>query len=84
MYIYENPKKFKINRIEPKKSLQRPKFRLTVDTPQDLWVVRIIHDSIGNNDKPVKLEKIIHFLDTHKEVVKINSNISLKYKKYLK
>ena len=84
LYIYENPKKFKINRIEPEKSLQRPDFRLTVDTPQDLWVVRIIHDSVGNNDKPIKLEKIIHFLDIHKEVSKINSNIVLKYNKYLK
>jgi len=84
LYIYENPKKFKINRIEPEKSLQRPDFRLTVDTPQDLWVVRIIHDSVGNNDKPIKLEKIIHFLDIHKEVPKINSNIVLKYNKYLK
>ncbi|MGI0058116.1 MAG: cytidylyltransferase domain-containing protein [Nitrosarchaeum sp.] len=78
LYIYENPKKFKINRIESEKFLQRPDFRLTVDTPQDLWVVRMIHDCIGNNDKPIKLEKIIRFLDIHKEVSKINSNISLK------
>ena len=84
LYIYENPKKFKINRIEPKKLLQRPEFRLTVDTPQDLWVVRIIHDSIGQKNTPVKLEKIIHFLDVNKEVAEINSNVSLKYKKYLK
>lgn len=84
LYIYENAKKFKINRIEPKKSLQRPEFRLTVDTPQDLWVVRIIHDSIGKKNTPVKLEKIIHFLDVNEDVAKINSNVSLKYKKYLK
>jgi spore coat polysaccharide biosynthesis protein SpsF len=84
LYIYENKKYFKINRLEPKKSLQRPNYRLTVDTPQDLWVVRIIHDSIGNKTKPLKFEKIIHFLDTHKEVSKINSSVSLKYKKYVK
>jgi len=83
LYIYENPKKFKINRIEPKKSLQRSEFRLTVDTPQDLWLARIIYDSIGKKDTPLKLEKIIDFLDTHKEVTKINSDVFLKYKKYL-
>ena len=84
LYIYENPKKFRINRVEPEKSLQKPNFRLTVDTPQDLWVVRIIHDSIGNSSKPIKLKKIIDFLSSHKNVSKINSNIELKYKKYLK
>lgn len=83
-YIYENPKKFKINRVVPEKSLQRPMFRLTVDTPQDLWVVRIIYDSLGQNGKPIKLKRIIHFLDLHKDVSKINSNIPLKYKIHLK
>jgi len=83
-YIYENPKKFRINRIEPDITLQRPEFRLTVDTPQDLWVVRIIFDSLCKDGKPIKLKKIIQFLDLHKDVSKINSNISLKYKKHLK
>jgi len=84
LYIYENPKIFCINRVEPKKSLQRPDFRLTVDTPQDLWVVRIIHDYFNNAGKPIKLEKIIQFLESHTDVSKINSNMALKYKQYLK
>ena len=84
LYIYENPSKFLINRVEPKKSLQRSEIRLTVDTPQDLWVARLIYDALGKKGKPIILEKIIKFLDLNKKILKINSDIELKYKKYLK
>jgi spore coat polysaccharide biosynthesis protein SpsF (cytidylyltransferase family) len=84
MYFYENPKVFSINRMEPKKSLHRSELRLTVDTPQDLWVARLINDGIGKNGKPIPLEKIINFLDSNKKIIKINSNVKLKYKKYVK
>jgi spore coat polysaccharide biosynthesis protein SpsF len=83
LYIYENSKKFVLNRVLPKKTLQRPQIRLTVDTPQDLWVARIIHDALGNKNTPIPLQQIVKFLDSHKKVMKINSNILLKYKQYL-
>ena len=83
LYFYENPEKFSINPIFPKKSLQFPKIRLTVDTPEDLIFARIIHEELGKNTNPIKLEKIIQFLNSNKKIMKINSNISLKYKRYL-
>ena len=75
LFIYENQKKFKIQEIEPKKEFQRPDLRLTVDNPEDLLVARMIHEKIGKNDSPIELKKIIKFLDTHPEIIKINSNI---------
>lgn len=83
LYFFENPKKFSINPVFPKKSLQFPKIRLTVDTPEDLILARIIHKKLGKNITPIKLEKIIQFLNSNKKIMKINSNISLKYKRYL-
>lgn len=83
LYIYENPQKFKIHRFEPAKTLQRPEIRLTVDTPQDLWVARIVYETLGKNGKPISLNKIIRFLDSHPRVKEINSNILLKYKRYM-
>ena len=75
LFIYDNQKKFKIQEIEPVKEIQRPNLRLTVDNPEDLLVARIIHVEIGKNDSPIELKKIIKFLDTHPEIIKINSNI---------
>jgi len=59
LYIYENQKKFRINRFFPEKSLQRPEIRLTVDNPEDLIVVRKIYENLGKNKNPIPLKKII-------------------------
>ena len=83
LYFFENPNKFLINSVLPKTSLQFPKIRLTVDTPEDLIVARIIYTSLGNKANPIKLEKIINFLNSNKKVLKINSKIGLKYTRYL-
>lgn len=83
LYFFENQNKFSINPVSPKKSLQFPKIRLTVDTPEDLIVARIIHTQLGNKTNPIKLEKIIDFLNSNKKILKLNSKIKLKYKRYL-
>lgn len=83
LYFFENQNKFSINPILPKKSLQFPKIRLTVDTPEDLIVARIIHDKFGMKTNPIKLEKIINFLNSNKKIMRLNSNVSSKYKRYV-
>lgn len=77
LYINENMDKFKIYRHKIPKLLQRPELRLTVDTPQDLMVVRDIYKSLGNGDKPISLLEIIRFLDRNPQIVKINSDIPI-------
>ena len=83
LYFFENQNKFSINPVLPKKSLQYPKIRLTVDTPEDLIVAKIIYNKLGMKANPIKLEKIITFLNSNKKIMKYNSNIQLKYKYYL-
>jgi len=77
LYIYEHQNKFKIHRFQTPKKIQRSELRLTVDTPQDLFVARQIYKSVGKNGKPVPLQRIIKFLDNHPDIAKINSNIPL-------
>lgn len=77
LYINEHQKKFKINRYKPEKALQRPELRLTVDTPEDLMVARIINDHIGKDGKPISLKKIIKFLDANPKVTTINSGMPI-------
>ena len=81
LFINQNPKKFKICRII-EKGLNRPDIRLTVDTPQDLWVARIIHENLSKNGKPIPLKKIIKFLDHNPQIKDINSNIDVEFKIY--
>ena len=84
LYIFENPKKFKIHRSIPQKNLRYPSYRLTVDTPEDLIVVRKIHEKLGKNKTPIPLVKIVSFLNSHKAILKINSKITLKYTRHAK
>jgi len=79
MYINENKDKFKIYVFKPDKKLQKPQFRLTVDTPEDLIVVRKIYDKLGKKNNPISLRKIVKFLDDNPDIVKINSNIKMKH-----
>jgi len=83
LYIYQNPKKFKINEIKPEKLLQRPDLRLTVDTPEDLIVARMIQKGLKIKKQPISLLKIINFLDKNSKIKKINSKISLKYTRFM-
>jgi len=77
LYINEHKNQFKINHLTPENSLQRPEIRLTVDSPQDLWVARIIHEELGKGIKPISLNQIIKFLDDNPQIKKINSDIPL-------
>ena len=83
LYFFENQDKFLINPVLPKKSLQFPKIRLTVDTPEDLIVARIIHGKLGRKSNPIKLERIINLLNLNKKILKLNTKIELKYTRYL-
>ena len=55
----------------------RPDIRLTVDTPEDLIISRLIYKKLGNTKKIMSLQKIIDFIDKNPEILKINSNVPL-------
>ena len=73
VYDIRKNKKFKILRFIPPKEIQRPDLRITVDTPQDLSVARLIYAALGKSDNPIPLKKIIKFLDKNPKIKKINS-----------
>ena len=73
-YIFENPDKFKVVKTLPPPELRRPDIRLTVDYPEDLIVMRKIHDAFEGK-MPIPMASIIAFLDEHPEIKAINGNI---------
>ena len=77
LYIRENQKKFNINKIQPPKLVAKPNIRLTVDTPEDLILSRLIYKRLGKRDRPIKLQNILKFLEQNSNLIKINSSIPL-------
>ena len=77
LYINQNQKKFKILKIKPPKKIMRSDIRLTVDTPEDLIISRLIYKEFVNTKKIISLQKIIDFIDKNPEILKINSSVPL-------
>jgi spore coat polysaccharide biosynthesis protein SpsF len=77
-YIYQHPELFEINVIQAVGKLKRPELRLTVDTEEDLLLVREIYRHLYQNNKIFYIEDIIDLLDLQPELMSINAHIEQK------
>ena len=81
LYINENQKKFKILAYTPPKEMQKPEIRLTVDTPEDLQLARVIFNSIGVKHL-IRIKDIISFLEKNQQLTNLNSDVKVEYRRY--
>lgn len=81
LYINENQKKFKILSYVPPKIMQKPKIRLTVDTPQDLQFARIVYDALKTRNL-IRLKDIILFLENNPNLKNLNKDVKVEYHRY--
>lgn len=78
LYIYEHPQAFKIEILEAKGILRRPKLRFCVDTKEDLKAVRAIYTMLCKSRKLISTYNVIKLLDCHPELTKINAHVKQK------
>ncbi|OLU32314.1 cytidylyltransferase domain-containing protein [Pseudomonas sp. PA27(2017)] len=73
-FIYRRPERFRIGRLEA----QRPydDYRLTVDTPEDLQLIRHVLDALGA--QAFGLDDIVRLLEQHPDWVALNAQIQHK------
>ena len=74
LYIEENSGKYNMNVKEAPTELQRD-YRLTVDTPKDLELMREIYGELYKENEIVTLKDAIKFLDDNPDIAKINKDI---------
>jgi spore coat polysaccharide biosynthesis protein SpsF len=70
-YLYQVEDRFKVVRVENEKDYGS--WRLTVDTQEDLDLVRIIFDHF--KEKPFGWMNVIQYLEAHPEIAKINADV---------
>ena len=79
MKIRQNPNLFRTLNLVAPSQLKRPNYSVTLDTPEDYEVIKIVYEemekSFGSNYGILEITK---FLDNHPEIVAINSNIDRK------
>lgn len=76
-YIYEEEGRFRILLVDHDPDLSH--LRLTVDTHEDLVLIREIYQHFGNRDD-FSLQEILDLLDKNPELLKINADV--KHKDY--
>lgn len=75
LYIREHPKLFKIHTVKAEDfGLNYPDFRLTVDTEEDLELMRKLQENLGDLET-VKTRRVIEFLTKHPEIRRVNAQI---------
>jgi spore coat polysaccharide biosynthesis protein SpsF len=74
-YIYHHPNLFSVKLVEAIGKLRRPELRLTVDTKEDLELVKEIFNRMYKEGQIFYAEDVIDLLDEHPELVSINSHI---------
>lgn len=77
IHIRENMQLFKTLGIEIDGDLCRPEYRLTVDEPADLDLMRHIYEALYKGI-PLNLKDVYTWLDDNPEIARINKNIEVK------
>lgn len=74
-YFLEFKERFKVWPVAPPLYLRGKNFRLTVDTEEDLKLIRKIYKSFYKENKIIDLKKVIDFLEKDTNLLSINMNI---------
>ena len=77
-YFYLHPEKFKLEFIDPVPLIRRPDLRLTLDTAEDLALVREIYGALYEEGKIFTTRDIVRFLDERPELLKLNQHVKQK------
>ncbi|MBA7558935.1 8-amino-3,8-dideoxy-manno-octulosonate cytidylyltransferase [subsurface metagenome] len=77
IYIKENPELFKIVAFIPKIIFQREDMRLTVDTKEDLILMREIYDKLYKENEIIEIEDVVSLLENNPDLKKINMNVEM-------
>ena len=75
LYIKENPSRFRIVQEEIPSQLYRPTYRLTVDEPEDLELMKRIFERLYQPGKILDTAEAIRLLDDEPEWVAVNAQV---------
>ena len=72
-WFFDQPQYFKVLHIEADEAFRRPKYRVTMDTPADLVLVRAVCDEFDKPPAEITTAEIIDLLDRRPDLAAINA-----------
>ena len=73
-WYLDDPTVFKVNRMVADEKYWRD-YRLTLDTPEDLEVIRAVYDALYESGKPIDAVEALEWLDNNEEIRRINQGV---------
>ncbi|MCA9459831.1 MAG: N-acetylneuraminate synthase family protein, partial [Nanoarchaeota archaeon] len=74
-YFTDNPDIFRMENMQVPENVRRPEYRFTVDTPEDLEMMREIYKNLYKEGEIISLADAVKFVDENPDVLKINGMI---------
>ncbi len=71
-------KNFRLNILQPEAALRRPNYRLTIDVPQDLELIRSIFQKLYINNRVFSFSEVVQLLDGNPGISAINEGVNQK------
>jgi len=78
IFIREHPEIFSLQNFEARGILRMPSLRLTVDTPEDMRLIRVIYSELYDGINIVDIKKVIRLFKLRPELRDINIHIKQK------
>lgn len=78
LFIYEHPERYRLGCLETDAELRRRQLRLTVDTPEDLELIRAIFERLHPDKPDFTIHDVLTLLDAHPELSHVNAHIQQK------
>lgn len=78
-FLYTRPDRFKLVNMQAPQELRRPDYRITVDEPVDMAMVRALVAGIGGDPIGLSLSEIVTFLDTNPDIAAMNGGVYQKH-----
>jgi len=75
LYIYRHPERYSLANLLAKPAETRPQLRLTLDTAEDLRVIRAVHAALSPEGAGYSVARMIEFLDADPNTARINAAI---------
>jgi spore coat polysaccharide biosynthesis protein SpsF len=75
-FIYGQPERYRLRKIEAEGARRRPDLRLTLDTEDDLEVIRTVYEALWPGNPTFSIDDAIEFLDRHPELPQRNQQVT--------
>ena len=72
-YFWQHPELFRIHRVDHDPDLSS--YRLTVDYPEDLELVRAVLEALQPNSRAFTMSDVIDYLQVHPDLIHLNDHI---------